>query len=312
MTGGRIIAIDIGGTQLRLALFENTDILAREAVPTDVTGGPSGVMDQIDMLVDRLCPASARAEIRGIGLSLAGPIDTETAMVTRIPTLPGWEGFPVGRALAERTGIPVRVENDAIAATLGEWRHGVGRGVRNIVYLTVSTGIGGGAVVDGRLLHGRKGIAGHLGHMRMAQDGPVCPCGTTGCFEALASGSALRDRAVEVAASSGFLSDIPDIDARHVFEGARAGDRTCIDLLALEAMYLGQGITSVIHMFSPDRVIMGGGVSNGFDLLDAGIHEVIRRDAMPPFKDVPVIKAGLGGDSGLFGAASLMADAARG
>jgi glucokinase len=184
--------------------------------------------------------------------------------------------------------------------------------VRNIVYLTVSTGIGGGAVVDGRLLHGRKGIAGHLGHMRMAQDGPVCPCGTTGCFEALASGTALRDRAVDAATGSGFLSDIPDIDARHVFEGARAGDRTCIDLLALEAMYLGQGITSVIHMFSPDRVIMGGGVSNGFDLLDGGIHEVIRRDAMPPFRDVPVMKAGLGGDSGLFGAASLVADAARG
>ena len=172
MTGGRIIAIDIGGTQLRLALFENNAILAREAVPTDVTGGPSGVMDQIDMLVDRLCPAGARAEIRGIGLSLAGPIDTETAKVTRIPTLPGWDGFPVGHALAERTGIPVHVENDAIAATLGEWLHGAGRGVRNIVYLTVSTGIGGGAVVDGRLLHGRKGIAGHLGHMRMAQDGP--------------------------------------------------------------------------------------------------------------------------------------------
>ena len=120
MTGGRTIAIDIGGTQLRLALFENNAILAREAVPTNVTGGPSGVIDQIDMLVDRLCPAGARAEIRGIGLSLAGPIDTETAMVTRIPTLPGWDGFPVGQALAERTGIPVHVENDAIAATLGE------------------------------------------------------------------------------------------------------------------------------------------------------------------------------------------------
>ena len=311
MTGDRIIAIDIGGTQLRLALFENNAILAREAVPTDVAGGPSGVMDQIDMLVDRLCPAARRAEIRGIGLSLAGPIDTEAAMVTRIPTLPGWDGFPIGRALAERTGIPVHVENDAIAATLGEWRHGAGRGVQNIVYLTVSTGIGGGAVVDGRLLHGRKGIAGHLGHMRMAQEGPVCPCGTIGCFEVLASGSALRDRAVEAAPGSAFLSAIPDIDARHVFEGARAGDRSCIDLLANEAMYLGQGITSVIHMFSPDRVIMGGGVSNGFDLLDSGIHDIIRRDAMPPFKDVPVVKAEIGGESGLFGAASLVADAAH-
>ena len=188
MTGDRIIAIDIGGTQLRLALFQNNAILARDALPTDVAGGPSGVMSQIDRLIDRLCPAAARAGVRGIGLSLAGPIDTETGFVTKIPTLPGWDGFPVRRALFERTGVPVHVENDAIAATLGEWRHGAGQGMRNIVYLTVSTGIGGGAVVDGNLLRGRKGIAGHLGHMRMAQDGPVCPCGTTGCFEALASG----------------------------------------------------------------------------------------------------------------------------
>ena len=148
-----------------------------------------------------------RKTITGIGLSLAGPIDTESAVVTRIPTLPGWDGLPVAQALSERTGLPARVENDGIAATLGEWRYGAGRGVSNIVYLTVSTGIGGGAVVDGRLLHGRKGIAGHLGHMRMAQDGAVCPCGTTGCFEALASGSALRDRAVDAAIGSGFLSD---------------------------------------------------------------------------------------------------------
>ena len=312
MTGDRIIAIDIGGTQLRLALFQNNAILARDALPTDVAGGPSGVMSQIDRLIDRLCPAAARADLRGIGLSLAGPIDTETGFVTKIPTLPGWDGFPVRRALFERTGVPVHVENDAIAATLGEWRHGAGQGMRNIVYLTVSTGIGGGAVVDGNLLRGRKGIAGHLGHMRMAQDGPVCCCGTTGCFEAFASGSALRDRAVDAAAASGFLSNIPDIEARHVFEGARAVDSVCVDLLAGEAMYLGQGITSVIHMFSPDRVIMGGGLSNGFDLLDKGMHDIIRRDAMPPFKDVPVVKAGLGGDSGLFGAASLVADAARG
>ena len=312
MTGGRIIAIDIGGTQLRLALFENNAIVAREALPTNVAGGPSGVMDQIDMLIDGLCPAGSRADIIGIGLSLAGPIDTVAAKVTRIPTLPGWDGFPVGRALAERTGIPAFVENDAIAATLGEWRHGAGRGARNIVYLTVSTGIGGGAVVDGNLLHGRKGIAGHLGHMRMAQEGPICPCGMTGCFEAFASGLALRDRALDAASGSRFLSTMADIDARHVFDGARAGDQTCMDLVAGEAMYLGQGITSVIHMFSPERVIMGGGLSNAFDLLEGGIHDVIRRDAMPPFKDVPVVKAGLGGDSGLFGAARLVLDAGDG
>ena len=257
MSAAAVIAVDIGGTQVRVALFKDDRLQQRAALPTDVTGGPSGVMDQIDALIEQMVAKDDRKTITGIGLSLAGPIDTESAVVTRIPTLPGWDGLPVAQALSERTGFPARVENDGIAATLGEWRYGAGRGVSNIVYLTVSTGIGGGAVVDGRLLHGRKGIAGHLGHMRMAQEGPTCPCGTVGCFEALASGSALTERAVSTADKSVHLAGIAQsraIDARDVFEGARADDSHCLDLVAEEAKYLGQGITSVIHIFSPDRV----------------------------------------------------------
>ena len=305
MAGETVIAIDIGGTQLRLALFAGDRLLDREAVPTDTDGGPSGVLDQIDSLIDRVCPGPARERVSGIGLALAGPIDTETGTVTRIPTLPGWDGLPVRETLSRRTGIPAFVENDAIAATLGEWRQGAGRGAQNIVYLTVSTGIGGGAVVDGRLLRGRMGIAGHLGHIRMTQEGPSCHCGAVGCFEALASGSALRARARQAASQGGFLAAQATIDASHVFAGARAGDDLCRDLVAQEAMYLGQGITAAIHMFSPDRVIMGGGLSKEFDQLAAGIHDIIQRDAMLPFRTVRVVKAALGDDSGLVGAACL-------
>ena len=311
MSTDAVIAVDIGGTQVRVALFRDDRLHQRAALPTDVRGGPSGVMDQIDALIEQVAAKDDRKTITGIGLSLAGPIDTESAVVTRIPTLPGWDGLPVAQALSERTGLPARVENDGIAATLGEWRYGAGRGVSNFVYLTVSTGIGGGAVVDGRLLHGRKGIAGHLGHMRMAQEGSTCSCGTVGCFEALASGSALSQRAAATADMSDHLAGIAQsraVDARDVFEGARAGDSHCLHLVAEEAMYLGQGITSVIHIFSPDRVVMGGGVSNAFDQLEPGIHDVIRRDAMTPFRTVPVVKSALGDDSGLFGAARLVLD----
>lgn len=311
MSTDAVIAVDIGGTQVRVALFRDDRLHQRAALPTDVRGGPSGVMDQIDALIEQVAAKDDRKTITGIGLSLAGPIDTESAVVTRIPTLPGWDGLPVAQALSERTGLPARVENDGIAATLGEWRYGAGRGVSNIVYLTVSTGIGGGAVVDGRLLHGRKGIAGHLGHMRMAQEGSTCSCGTVGCFEALASGSALSQRAAATADMSDHLAGIAQsraVDARDVFEGAHAGDSHCLHLVGEEAMYLGQGITSVIHIFSPDRVVMGGGVSNAFEQLEPGIHDVIRRDAMPPFRTVPVVKSALGDDSGLFGAARLVLD----
>ena len=316
MSAGTAIAIDLGGTQLRVALVEGNRLLDRAALPTDTAAGPAGIFGQIDQLIDRLI-GQMRADIAGIGMSCAGPIDTDTGTVTDIPTLPGWDGFPLAVELSRRTGLAVRVENDGIAAALGEWHHGAGQGTRNMVYLTVSTGIGGGAVVDGRLLRGHKGIAGHIGHMKMAQDGPVCHCGVVGCFEALASGTALKQRAMisAGAATSPYLvasAQGSAVDARDVFDGARAGDAHCLHLVAEEAMYLGQGITSAIHMFSPERVVLGGGLSHGFDLLAPGIHDVIRRDAMMPFRTVPVVAATLGDDSGLMGAASLILDAQEG
>lgn len=316
MSAGTAIAIDLGGTQLRVALVAGNRLLDRAALPTDTAAGPAGIFGQIDQLIDRLT-GQKRSGIAGIGMSCAGPINTDTGTVTNIPTLPGWDGFPLAEELSQRTGLAVRVENDGIAAALGEWRYGAGQGTNNMVYLTVSTGIGGGAVVDGRLLRGHKGIAGHIGHMKMAQDGPVCHCGVVGCFEALASGTALKQRAMisAGAATSAYLAASAGrgaVDARDVFDGARAGDAHCLHLVAEEAMYLGQGITSAIHMFSPERVVLGGGLSHGFDLLAPGIHDVIRRDAMMPFRRVPVIATALGGDSGLMGAASLILDAQEG
>ncbi|MEX0503153.1 ROK family protein [Alphaproteobacteria bacterium LSUCC0719] len=319
MNTGPAIAVDLGGTQLRVALVAGNRLLDRVALPTDTALGPAGICDQIVDLIERVTgrPGTDRTgmeiagEIAGIGMCCAGPINTETGTVTDIPTLPGWEGFALAATLSQRTGLRVRVENDGIAAALGEWRHGAGQGARNMVYLTVSTGIGGGAVVDGRLLRGHKGISGHIGHMRLAQNGPRCHCGVVGCFEALASGTALKQRALDAvsSAASPYLASIAagtDIDARDVVAGARAGDPHCLQLVADEAMYLGQGITSAIHMFSPERVIMGGGLAHAFDLLEPGIHDVIRRDALVPFRQVRVMPAALGDDSGLLGAAALI------
>jgi len=311
MSGRKVIAIDLGGTRIRAALFIGAELAARDALATDVTGGPDAIFGQIDRLIDTVCGGARPADLAAIGMSCAGPINTASGIVTSIPTLPGWDGVPLARMLAARTGLPARVENDGIAATLGEWRHGAGQGVRNMIYLTVSTGIGGGGVVDGRLLHGHKGMAGHIGHIGLVQDGPRCHCGATGCFEALASGSALEQRARAAAADNGSSCLGPperagDIRASHVFEGARAGDALCRRLVAEEAAWLGQGVTSAIHMFSPERVVIGGGLSNGFDLLEDGIRAVIQRDAMPSFRAVQLRRAALGDDSGLWGAASML------
>ena len=311
MTVHKVIALDLGGTQIRAALFMGEKMIRRAALNTDVSGGPEGVFTQIDFLIGKVLGNCTLSDVMGVGMACAGPIDTELGIVTHIPTLPGWDGLPLVSELSGHLGLPVRVESDCIAAALGEWRYGAGKGIRNMFYLSVSTGIGGGSVIDGKLLHGHKGMAAHIGHIRLAQQGPQCNCGAIGCFEAFAAGTALRKIAVSAAAkgASAFLervSQTESLEAKHVFDGARAGDSYCCKLINEEATYLGQGITAAIHMYSPEKVIIGGGLSHGFDLLDEGIHEIIQRDAMPAFKHVSVHPAALAGDSGLWGASSMM------
>jgi len=294
----RSIAIDLGGTLVRVALLEGKRIIRRASAMTAAKGGPAAVLAQFDALIAEVSEGTDATATAGIAIASAGPLDTEAGIILGIPTIEGWENFPIRSVLADRTGVPVFLENDAIAAAYGEWKYGAGRELLHMAYLTVSTGIGGGIVVDGRLVRGSKGMAGHIGHMRLSQSGPKCSCGALGCFEALASGSAFEARAA---------AKTDAISAKQVFERARAGDPECLSLVKQEARYLGQGITSIIHLASPERVVMGGGLSHAFDLFENGIHAVIRADAMAPFKDVKVVPAALGDNSGLIGAAALMA-----
>jgi glucokinase len=307
------LGFDLGGTQLRAALLRGNDVLKRVSAATDVTGGPDAVMKQFQMLAAQSAQGADLSLVKAIGVSAPGPLDTVTGIVDHIPTLPGWDGFPLRQRLSEIFSKSVAVENDAIAAAYGEWKHGAGRGLNNLVYVTVSTGVGGGAIVDGRLLHGRRGMAAHVGHIRLAPEGPRCACGGIGCFEAFAAGTALSQRARESAVRNpaGYLGKIAAdgrAEARHVMEGARLKDQDCVALLADEARYLGIGFTAILHIFSPERIIMGGGVSQGFDLLSEDIHAVIRRDALLPHKDTRVLPAELGDNAGLIGAAALARD----
>jgi glucokinase len=316
MTGSLAIGIDLGGTQVRAGLVEGGNVLRRAAALTDVHGGPPAVLAQVRRLMSEVCKPEDWSRLAGVGVSAPGPLDSETGTILHIPTLPNWEGFALREILAADVGLPVIVENDGIAAAYGEWQFGVGRGLQHLVFVTVSTGVGGGVVVDGRLMHGRQGMAAHVGHFRMAPDGPTCSCGATGCFEAFAAGTALGRRAREAmrADPAGFLARLPteeSVDAASVVDGARQGDPLCLELLRMEANYLGAGFTALIHLYSPELVIMGGGVSQAFDLLEGDIRAVIRRDAMQPFKTVPVVRAGLRENSGLVGAAALVLDATR-
>jgi glucokinase len=288
MTGPLTIGIDLGGTQVRAALVRDGEVLRRAAEKTDKSGGPMPVIAQFERLIATVCQDAERARVAGLGVSAPGPLDTEAGVVLDVPTLPGWRDFPLLQTLRQRFEFPVVVENDGIAA---------------------------GVVIDGRLIHGRRGMAAHVGHLRLSLDGPICDCGAVGCFEALASGTVLGERTRAAAAldPAGFLGQLAArqaLDASHAVQGARQGDPQCLALLNEEADYLGAGFTTLLHLYSPELIIMGGGVSEAFDLLSPRVHQRMHRDAMPPFKKIQVVKAALGGNSGLVGAAALAADKA--
>ena len=310
MTRALAIGIDLGGTQVRAALVDGAGVVLRRAAAlTDVEGGPERVVGQIGGLVAEVA-ADFSDRIAGIGVSAPGPLDSDAGTVLHIPTLPRWDDFPLRGRLAAELALPVVLENDGIAAAYGEWRHGAGIGLEHLVYVTVSTGIGGGVVVDGRLMRGRRGMAAHVGHIHMMPAGPRCSCGAVGCFEALAAGTALgkAGRATAERHPSSLLASLAPLDtlgANHVVVAARRGDPLALALIDQEATYLGIGFVSLIHLYSPERIIMGGGVSAAFDLMERRIHAVIRERAMAAFRDVSVVPAGLGINSGLVGAAAL-------
>lgn len=289
------LAIDLGGTQLRVAVVNDAgQLVRRAAMATPVAGGPPAIVADMLRLAGEVI-GDDRHEIAGAGVSAPGPLDSDTGTIIDMPTLPGWADYPLQRLLGEKLAMPVVLENDGIAAAFGEWKYGAGRGLAHLVYVTVSTGIGGGVVADGRLLRGHRGMAGHVGHMMIARDGPKCSCGGTGCFEALASGTAFNG----AARAAGYA------DAKAVVAAARQGDARAAAVVAGEADVLGYGFASLLYLFSPQRLIVGGGVSQALDLMASRIDDQIRRHTMAPFRDVEVAAAELGDNAGLVGAAGL-------
>ena len=290
-----ILGIDLGGTQVRAAIVDREgQILRRAARLTDVAGGPLAIVAQMLTLATEVM-GEDRSRVKAAGVSSPGPLDSDTGYVLELPTLPGWTNFPLRQTLAEKLQMPVTLENDGIAAANGEWKFGAGKGLKHLVYVTVSTGIGGGVVVDGHLMRGRRGMAGHVGHMSIEENGPVCGCGNPGCFEALASGTAFN----KVAHSLGFAN------AKAMTQSAREGDQKAFAAVHREAVLLGFGFTSLLHLYSPEKLIVGGGVSSAFDLMLPTIKAEIQRRAMPAFRSVEIVVAELGDNAGLVGAASL-------
>ena len=291
------IGIDLGGTELRAAVVSSMgEVLAHARTETASLDGPAAVIEQMADLVGQI---AAGHDIGGVGIGSPGPLDVDAGMVVHASTLRGWDDVPLAALASARLGLPVRLDNDANVAALAEWRFGAGRGLRHMVYVTVSTGIGGGVILDGKLMHGRGSLAGEIGHMVITEAPVLCTCGAFGCWEALAAGPALGQRATE-AGGWGVVT------ARDVARFAEAGDATARRLLAEEARYLGLGFANLLHLFAPEMIVVGGGVSECLPAMRADIEAVIRRQAMPAYRDVPIVAAALGSRAGVIGAALLV------
>lgn len=304
-----VLAVDIGGTHLRVAhVAADGAILARRRIDTPTDRGPAAVVDAIVRELASLTPANDPRAV-AIGIAAPGPLDPRTGIVHEVPNMPGWRGFPLGPQLSAATGLPAHVHNDANLAALAEARLGAGRGHDPVVYLTVSTGVGGGIVIDGRIFAGAAGLAGELGHTIVHAGGPACNLGHAGCLEALASGTAIARRARE-AVRSGAPTRLADVaaaglpvDAAAVARAADAGDPLARAIFHDAGSALGLAIGGFINIFDPGRIVLGGGVTAAWPLFEPAMQLGMRRVAMAwEWHPVDIVPAALGDDAGLVGA----------
>jgi glucokinase len=310
-----VLAVDIGGTKLAAGIVDGAGrVLARGEVATLAAEGPERVLDRIIRLAKTVLgesgvPADA---IQRIGIGCAGPVDRQAGLILNPPNLPGWVRIPLVARIERALHRPAVLENDANAAALGEFRYGAGRGAASLAYLTVSTGIGGGIILDGRIWHGLKDAAGEVGHMTLIPDGPVCGCGGRGCLEALASGPSIARRAREALAAGrpSRLSEAGDFTAADVVRLAREGDALAAEVWDATVGYLGLGVAALVTILAPERVVIGGGVTRAGDFLFEPLRrEVRRRVKLVAVESVPILPAALGPDVGILGAAAVALDA---
>jgi glucokinase len=287
-----VLAVDVGGTKLAAALVDDDGTLrARARIPT----GPG---DPWSALVSLLDPIAAEGRVEGIGVGCGGPMTWPEGVVSPI-NIPSWRGFPLRDRLFRRYGVPVRVHNDAVAMTVGEHWKGAGQGVNDLLGIVVSTGVGGGLVLGGRLVDGASGNAGHIGHVLAEPGGPVCGCGARGCLEAVARGPAT----VAWARAHGCAAE----DGESLARLAAAGDEPARAALARSGQALGRVIAWSASLLDVSVVVVGGGLAESGPALWDPLLAAVREHASLPFLDgLRVLPAALGADAGLLGAAALL------
>ena len=318
-----VAGIDIGGTKLATVVADSTGhILSKVRKPTLAERGPEYALQLLfDMVRESIELTGLKQNaISAMGVSCGGPLDTKTGVVYSPPNLPGWDALPLKAKLESEFQIPVTIENDANASALAEYRFGGGRGYDVVLYMTMSTGIGGGIVIDGQIYHGANDSAGEVGHQILLPDGPLCGCGKRGCLEALCSGPAIARRAqaaIRKQLETGKtettellkLTDgcIETVKSEHVLAAAQTGDALALQLVDETAYYMGWGIANLVNILNPDIVLLGTIAIAAGDLLLDPIRKTVAEFAMTrPAEVVKIEPAQLGETLGDLAAIALV------
>ena len=310
-----LVGVDLGGTNIVVgALAEDgSDLIALRSEPTRADQGADAVIDRIVRMIDTVIAetiaetGARRDDMIGIGVGAPGPLDRERGIVVTTPNL-GWTNFPLRDVIAERTRLPVRIDNDANCATLGEWWLGAAKGANNVIGMTIGTGIGGGVIIGGRLYHGSSDVAGEIGHATIDITGRRCKCGNYGCLEAYASGPSIADRAREALTGDDCLmvrmagGDASRITAATVYEAAKRGDDTALDVVRETSRFLGAGVANLLNIFNPDVVVICGGVTQAGETLFAPLRREVVKRAFKPAVEACEIVPGILVAAGVVGA----------
>jgi len=300
------IAVDIGGTHIRVAAYEPVSTVPLVHHRTKSMAQTPGVFDR---LVDAIQTVWQDGQVSSIGIASPGPLDPHTGVILDTPNIPQWKNFPLAEKLAEYFHVPVHLDNDANMAGLAEWKFGAGVGHHDLVYLTISTGIGGGVVSNDTLLQGYRGMGGELGHIIIDPDGPVCGCGKRGHIESFSSGPSIVryvNEQLGAGKESTLLAD-PNLSAAHIAEAAQAGDSLAVCAFDRAGHYLGIAVANFLATFDPSILVFGGGVSQVGDLLFKPFKKSLREHVFHPhyLDNLVITKAELGDDAGLLGALAL-------
>ena len=301
------IGIDVGGTNVKIALVSDKGkIIYSNSIPTRAEMGYEYTVNSMkDAIKDLLKETKMKTtDIEGMGFGFPGQIDCQKGIVRLAPNIPGWVNVPIASIMEKEFGIPTRVDNDVRTAALGELNYGAGVGCKNLVCITVGTGIGSGLVINGKLVRGASNAAGEIGHIKLNMDGgPLCGCGDRGCLEAYASGPYIRG------GKSTKYRELanPDITPYIVAVAAKEGDPVAKQIFRIMGEYIGMGLTSVVNLLNPEKIIIGGGVAEAGDILLEPIRETIQKRAMTIQKEaVKIVPAQLGNTAGVIGASLLI------